>query len=250
MARLEYKYYIPELYLDELRHDILPFLVYDSFTLLRPNKEYTVRSIYLDSPQLHTYQEKLIGTKERHKYRIRGYNEQSDSSIVFLEIKRKDIEFVSKDRAKLLYSDLDKFLDTKDNSLLNCPDNERELHKSAARNFLYYYYLYQLRPAVIVTYEREAFECKFNTGLRVTFDKNIRSRPANSFTTLFGDEGMVASLKNYFVLEIKYHKIVPGWLPKVMSKYNVFRDSASKYMMSIDASYNHNYLNSLNNLYI
>ncbi|MGE5364553.1 MAG: polyphosphate polymerase domain-containing protein [Bacteroidota bacterium] len=236
MARLEYKYYIPYIHLDQLRRDIIPYLKYDAFALKTPRKEYTVKSVYLDSPGFITYHEKDMGIRARHKYRIRGYNEESDDSIVFLEIKRKDVDFISKDRAKLLYRNLDQFIETKDYSLLAGSNGTADY----ARNFLYYYHLYQLKPVVVVTYEREAFECGFGTDLRITFDKNIRTRPAQSCSDIFSDEQMKISLKDYFVLEVKFSTIVPSWVPRVLNKYNVFRDSASKYLMCVNTTFNSN----------
>jgi SPX domain protein involved in polyphosphate accumulation len=238
MQRLEYKYYIPERNLGNLRNDILPYLNHDIYAKFRPNYEYTVRSIYLDSDRLHTYHEKLSGVKERNKYRVRAYNQQTDDSIAFIEIKRKDEDFISKDRSKIRCTDIESFLRTKNFSLLVGSHRDKADREMSARNFLYYYFLHQLKPTVLITYEREAFECKYGTGLRITFDKNIRAKYTSSFSDIFVDEKMTPSLVGFFVLEVKFHKIVPNWLPRVMNKYDIFRDSASKYVMSIDATNN------------
>lgn len=204
MARLEYKYYIPNHYQDELRRDVMPFLKYDPFALKMPKKEYVVKSVYLDSPQMHTYHEKLIGIKERCKFRVRGYNDLTDDSIVFLEIKRKNLDYITKDRAKLKFNNLKEFIQTSDFNLLagSTPVISNK-YRNSARNFLYYYHLYQLKPVVNVVYNREAFECKFGTDIRITFDKNIRTRKVSSFTDVFSHEEMKTSLRNYFVLEVK-----------------------------------------------
>jgi SPX domain protein involved in polyphosphate accumulation len=240
MSRYEYKYYIPLQYLDNLREAILPYLRYDIHSESLQKKEYTVRSIYLDSPRLLTYYEKLAGTKERNKFRVRGYNNLSENPNIFIEIKRKSDDQISKDRVKLLYSDLDKFIEEKDYSLLKgYPSDGSTI--TGARNFLYYYNLYHLKPTILITYDREAFECKFDTGLRITFDKYVRTKLVNSFSDLFSDENLMPSLRKYFVLEIKFHRIVPSWLPVVFKKYNLFRDSASKYCMSIDTTINNIY---------
>ena len=242
MARLEYKYYMPNEYLDDLRYDIQPFLVPDIFMKDRLEKEYTVRSIYLDTFELSSYYEKLAGIKVRNKFRIRGYNQRADDSIVFLEIKRKDADYISKDRAPLYFTDLKKFLDTKDFSLIHSLKNDSLKRKQHAGNFVYYYLLKNLKPYINVVYDREAFECKFGSGLRITFDKNIRTTPTESFDNLFEENNMVTSLKKYFVLEVKFNHIVPSWLPAVMKKYNVFRDSASKYVMSVDVRDNNRFV--------
>ncbi|MBI1937045.1 MAG: polyphosphate polymerase domain-containing protein [Ignavibacteriales bacterium] len=242
MARLEYKYYIPFQFLDNLRRDVSPYLNYDLYTYRQPKREYTVRSIYLDSERLLTYHEKQDGIKQRNKYRIRGYNQQSDDSIVFLEIKRKDVEHISKDRAPLLYNNLEEFIVTKEVSLILNGTNDVTKQTACAQNFLYYYLRHNLKPAVIVTYEREAFECKFGSGLRMTFDKNIRTKITNTFTGLFSEEQMVPSLQKYFVLEVKFHRLLPAWLPSIMKKYDIARSSAPKYSMSIDAVYNNRFI--------
>ncbi len=246
MARLEYKYYIPLLYLNEVRNDLSPYLVYDYYTQLMHQKEYTVRSIYLDTHQLFTYQQKLAGIKERNKYRIRGYNNLNDNSVVYLEIKRKDVEYISKDRAPLHYKDLESFIKTKNIGLILNSTTDTKKKRNSARNFLYYYHLYNLQPKVIVSYEREAYECKFGSGLRITLDKNVRTRSTSSFTNLYSDENMIHSLIDFFVLEVKFHKVLPSWLPVIMKKYNIIRESVPKYAMSIDAVMDNNHFNYLN----
>src|SRR4030042_488943 len=99
--RLEYKYLVPTMYMDRLRANLLGYLDYDDYAARRPDKEYSVRSIYLDSPDFKCYYEKIDGTHTRKKLRIRGYNRREDTPRVFFEIKRKYDNFVSKDRARV-----------------------------------------------------------------------------------------------------------------------------------------------------
>ncbi len=110
MSRLECKYLFPFEKKNELVNDLKPYLVHDSYSESRELKQYTVRSIYLDTHSLTSYYEKLAGLKVRNKFRIRGYNNFSKDSAVFTEIKRKENNFISKDRALLLYSELYNFL--------------------------------------------------------------------------------------------------------------------------------------------
>ena len=236
MPRLEYKYFMPLSQLNDLRRDVTPYLNYDFFAEKMQTKEYTVRSIYLDSQQLLTYHEKSDGVKRRHKYRIRGYNLPEENSLVFLEIKGKNIDYISKDRIPVLYKNLEAFLETKDLSLIHSVDDALSSIVPGAESFFYYYLLYDLRPKVIVTYEREAYECKFGSGLRITFDKNIRTRETDNYTDLFQEQDMIPSVRDYFVLEVKFHKVVPRWVPIIIRKYNLIRGSAPKYSMSIDAA--------------
>ncbi|MEW6653552.1 MAG: polyphosphate polymerase domain-containing protein [Bacteroidota bacterium] len=236
MPRYEYKYNLPVQYLDSIRHDLLPYLVSDSFAKHSANKDYTVHSLYLDSHKLLTFYEKLDGVRNRKKFRIRGYNNITPDSKVFLEIKRKDTEHIHKDRAVLKYCNLEKFFKTSDLSLLLSSGSSSSIKTENANKFLYYYHYHVLQPAVIVNYEREAYECKFGSGLRLTLDKNVRAKKTNGFNDLFSDEGFKNALKDHFVLEIKFLKVLPSWLPRVLQKYNIIRVSSPKYAMSIFAS--------------
>lgn len=246
MPRLEYKYYIPNEFLDDLRHSLSPYIKYDCFTELQPKKEYTVRSTYLDSLNLFTHHEKLDGVKSRKKFRIRGYNSQSDDSLVFLEIKRKEVDSISKDRIALLYRNLEEFLRTNDFSLLNKYQNNFISEKAYAGNILFYYHLYNLKPSVVVSYEREAYECRFGTGLRLTIDKNVRTRRTKYFKDLFDNDRMIPAFKNNFAIEVKFSKILPKWLSSVLVRYNVKRTSVPKYSWSIEAAFNNQFIKDLN----
>lgn len=246
MPRFEFKYNMPIQYLDSMRHDVQPYLNYDAFTSRKEKKEYTVHSLYLDSHKLLTYHEKLDGVRKRKKFRIRGYDNLTSESKVFLEIKRKNVDHMDKDRAMLLNSNLEKFFKTSDLSLILPSGNSSSIKEDNARKFLYYYHYHILQPAVLVNYEREAYECKFGSGLRLTFDKNVRAKKATGYDEIFSDTGFKTALKNQFVLEIKFHKVLPNWLPRVLRKYNIIRISSPKYAMSIETSGKHNKLLKMN----
>ncbi|MDP3683293.1 MAG: VTC domain-containing protein, partial [Ignavibacteria bacterium] len=113
VSRLEYKYLVPEKLLPKIRTMVLAYMKYDPYAEIRPHKDYTVRSIYLETADLLCYREKYEGYKIRNKYRIRVYNESRVDSSVFLEIKRKNENFISKDRAKLYLKDLQSLLFSK-----------------------------------------------------------------------------------------------------------------------------------------
>lgn len=233
--KLEYKYLVPIKHLDALRKDIKPYLEYDPYADMQPKKEYSVRSIYLDTNTFKCYHEKIEGLKNRKKYRIRGYNNGEGESIVFLEIKSKADRYVSKDRVKLPYRnlmDVFKSGELKDKILNgNGKDNKKT---ESTEKFLYHYYINRLQPAVLVIYEREAYHSKFNSRLRITFDKNLRSSVSTSLHNLFLDENIKYSLPGYFILEVKFYESLPEWVSRITTKYNLQRQSISKYTISVD----------------
>jgi SPX domain protein involved in polyphosphate accumulation len=236
MARLEYKYLVSNQHLDSLRKDLAPFLEYDKFAAAQPNKEYTVRSIYFDTLDLKCYYEKLSGVKERNKFRVRGYNEPQGNDTVFVEIKRKSIDYISKDRVKILFSQLDAYLNNDMDSEIFDEFSTEQNNFEMPTNFLYYYHMHQLKPKTLVTYEREAFECRFGSNLRVTFDKNLRTARSNKLDELFNNSFDDYPLMNSFILEVKYYKALPFWIPEIINKYHLQRQSLSKYAFSVDES--------------
>ena len=234
MARLECKYLVPNERKAELLKDIKPYLKSDLYSEKRELKEYTVRSIYLDTPVLTSYYEKLAGLKVRSKFRIRGYNERTEDSVVFAEIKRKENDFVSKDRALLLYSELHNFVNDGDLTKILNHTIEYEKRLKSARNFIFYLSKNKLEPVINVIYEREAFECKFGSGLRVTLDMNIRSSLTHTFDNLFDNVETGIIFPSHFILEVKYNKVLPSWVPDVINKYYLRKESLSKYALCID----------------
>lgn len=231
MSRLEYKYLVPDAVIDDLRADIAPFLKLDKFTSCREEKEYTVRSIYLDTPYLSSYNEKLAGLAERAKFRIRTYNEQQAGSRAFLEIKSKCFDFVYKERTNICLNDLVNILESE---RFKPGSYESFMMDPAVNHFFYHYKNQRLIPVVNVVYDREAFECRFGSPVRVTFDKKIRASVAGTITGLFDESNLKPIFKNCFVLEVKFHKIVPFWVPRIINKYNLSREAISKYTLSVD----------------
>jgi SPX domain protein involved in polyphosphate accumulation len=241
MPRLEYKYLVSMTQLTELRQMIQPHVEMDPYAAARPSNEYTVRSIYLDTSDLAFYHEKLAGLKERKKIRIRGYNEYSPTAPVFLEIKRKTGMAVEKKRSRLLYQNLLPFLESSDvEEHIPALAKDQEARDNAGR-FLFHYHNQALRPTVTVTYEREAYYFKFDHGLRITFDKNLRSHNNVTMNSLFQETQALYALPNRFVLEIKTNSGFPQWLRLVISRLNLHHESISKYVICVLLCHEHGY---------
>ena len=233
-SRYEYKYLVPNDLIDKIREEVSPFMELDNFAIDHPDGQYTVRSIYYDSPKFECYKEKLDGVKIRNKYRVRGYNNPSGKSITFLEIKHKDTNCISKSRAPLYFSNVAKSLSSRhiEDYVLSFSGNGVE--KRDARKFLYYYHLKKLHPAVLVIYDREAFQGKFDNSLRLTFDKNLRSVIYPTLSQLYNEEKAKNIMNNHFILEVKFFSALPSWIKSLISKYRLNRRALSKYTMSLE----------------
>ena len=104
MLRYENKYYIPESKVELLRSMLLPFVKHDPYADSMPEKKYTVRSIYFESPKFDCYWKKIEGLAFREKLRLRGYNNVADEkNDVFFEIKRKKEIPLKKFRAQTTF---------------------------------------------------------------------------------------------------------------------------------------------------
>ena len=233
--RLEYKYLIPIEHLRKFRSDILPFLTCDKYAIERKEKEYTVRSIYFDNRKLDYYHEKIDGIKIRKKVRIRGYNTLNGKNVVFLEIKRKNQNFISKNRSPIYFENLDSLLEKgniEDHVLFS---NLADKYYEDGMRFFYNYINKSLRPTTLVVYEREAYVCKFNDNIRITFDKNLRYLAFPKISDLFDERQLSLAMTNNVILEIKFHAGFPMWLQNVISKYRIIRQPVSKYIICLDA---------------
>jgi len=235
MARLEYKYLVRYEHLDRFRKMIDPFLERDRYTSDGEIPEYSVRSIYFDTPTLRYYVEKIEGIDLRKKLRIRGYNGGGKNPEVFLEIKRKHIQSVWKNRAPLQYTQVNEFFETgnvekyinTENGIANAADN--------ARRFLFHFYHHALQPVVLVNYEREAYTGRFDRSLRLTIDKNLRSNIYPGLDQLFSEEQMKRCIPHHFVVEVKFNKIMPNWIHAILGEFSVRRRAVSKYCIGLEA---------------
>jgi hypothetical protein len=242
MARLEYKYLVSMGQLDLLRRMILPHVELDPYAACRPEKEYTVRSLYLDTKSLTFYQEKLAGLKERRKLRIRGYNEYCPTAPVFLEIKRKKGLAILKWRSILSFQNLLPLLETSDVESYVSALGGCEEARDNARRFLFHFHNQALRPTLNVIYEREAFLSRVDPKIRITFDKNLRYQNNVTLNSVFEETQTLYALPNRFILEIKTNSGIPLWLQLVISKLTLQQEALSKYTICIlvfqDNAYN------------
>ena len=132
-GRVEFKYLVSNDLRDVIRRDLQPYVVTDALGGKKRDGEYTVRSIYYDTPQLECYDTKLDGLKVRNKFRIRGYDQPEADSLVFLEIKRKFNSFIAKHRAPLWSRDLEAFLTEPDVDKYILAKDSDDLRRDAQR---------------------------------------------------------------------------------------------------------------------
>ncbi len=239
MLRIERKYLVPNHMMDSLRERISSFVVPDSYTKWNTQgyRQYTVRSIYFDSANLSCYAEKHEGVMLRKKFRIRGYNDLTSESQVVMEIKRKIQARQKKYKSRIRFRDVDRVLKYGNLHKYIIKNIEIDDPVANASRFMYHVKKNQYIPTCLVVYEREAYFGKLDNGVRITFDKNIRSRLYPEIDSLFSEQDMKLLFRNHFILEIKYFRNeMPVWARSVVQEFRFRCDALSKYAIGIDVN--------------
>jgi len=229
--RFELKYLINLQQAERLKAGLKRYLVPDEHG--QNNGRYTLSSLYYDSPDLRCYRENQDGLKFRRKLRIRRYETNevfTDESPVFLEIKQRYDRITQKRRAVLPYHE----------ALRLCNDRQIPDHRPGDKALLEEIYVflwqYNLRPASIVRYDRQAFTgTEYDMGLRVTFDTSL-SFQAHQLHLHEQPSGLVMLPATLVVLEIKVNERIPFWLTDMIAAQNLQLVGVSKYCRSIEAA--------------
>lgn len=232
--RKEFKYFVPVELAELLRERILTHMVHDPFCEDRPRNQYTVRSIYYDTPSLLMYFEKIEGQELRKKLRVRVYNDFFEKTPAFLEIKRKIRDTILKERTTVEIGQVPKLLNG--GNLLLMKENEATWKDNAVLNrFVYLTKRLNLTPKALITYEREAFIDPDNPDLRVTFDYNVRSYFEPEVDEFFREDDLRSFESPQFILEVKFSIALPLWLRLIIREYRLHLQAISKYCNGVDS---------------
>jgi SPX domain protein involved in polyphosphate accumulation len=226
--RFELKYLLPLAVAQELKGELAKYMQRD---LYGKEGKYELSSLYYDSDDYRFYWEKIEGIKFRRKLRIRAYldeNPLSEESRVFLEIKQRVDRVIQKRRMPIKYGE----------ALLFCNHGVIPKHEDCDQDLIdevgCMLHLYQLKPAVITTYDRHAFiGSDYDLGLRITFDTNIKFafRDLN-MANKNSDGFMIPS--NYVIMEIKTNERIPYWITEMISAHNFRLIRVSKYCQGLE----------------
>ena len=218
-ARHELKYFIHPAEVEALRNRLRPVLKLDSHC--RGGRPYAIRSLYFDDIDDSAYYDKVDGVMHRDKYRIRIYN-YSDAEI-FLERKRKMGDLIVKSSAQITRRLCEQLIS----------GDPRGLH-AASNPLLQDVYVQMrtrlLRPAVIVDYNRLAFQHPAE-NVRITFDTQLRTG-LHSVDLFNPDLPTVCPHdKNVEILEVKFDRYLPQHIAGLLSGIQADRSAISKYVL-------------------
>ncbi len=238
MLRYERKYLVPYHLLETLRQRVKPFVHPDEYAVKShfDLPQYTVRSIYYDTRNLECHEEKKEGVELRKKFRIRSYNQFTPHSEAVFEIKRKIENRIQKHRAFCKYRNVDALLKTGDlHRYIDISQKPKGIEDGA--RFFFHLKKRNLIPTVLVVYEREAYHGFFDQGVRITFDKNIRSSNYPELREMFNNNNLKHLFVNHFILEIKYFTDqMPVWAKSLVQEFRLRHEALSKYAIGYDVN--------------
>lgn len=186
--------------------------------------QYFIRSLYFDDQWENSYEEKLAGTNSRKKYRIRIYN--LEDSIIRLECKRKEGQYINKISAKLSREETDMLLCGKFEFLL-------ARKEPVCQEFFLECVVNRMKPSVIVDYEREPYVYPYG-DVRITFDKHVRG---GVFENDIFDKAlpvMEVLEPHQLIMEVKYTEFLPEIIRDMLKVDDCIYTAASKYVMCLE----------------
>lgn len=186
------------------------------------NGFYKVTSLYFDDFNNSYLNDNIMGEMNRKKYRIRIYN--GNDGFIRLEKKIKHNQGGKKEYANITRAEYEQILHGDYAKLRESTDHEliRAFCMEAMRR--------QLKPKVIVEYDRQTFVYNYGT-VRVTLDHKVRYsatgmdlfNPHQIFAPAVGEEQVV--------LEVKYTGYLPNHIQGLVQQNVSTRQSVSKYSL-------------------
>lgn len=226
-SRKEQKYLITRKQYRELTREMAPYMRNDKNGT---NGRYTVSSLYFDTPDKAIYYETKNKVKYRQKLRLRVYGEVEASTKSFFEIKQKHDKVVHKRRLTMALEEANRYLAAGAGGQLS---GYRVSNLQVLREIDYFISFYNLRPEMVVSYDRHALHGRDDENLRMTFDFNLRCR-RDELDLAKGSHGEFFIDPDLVVLEVKVDHSVPLWLARILQKVECEQRSASKFCVSTE----------------
>lgn len=187
-----------------------------------------VFNIYFDNDNYDLIIQSIDHPIFKEKLRARSYG---GYDRVFLEIKTKlkdgEYNLGYKRRVMITLKDYEELANRKANLIeLGSRQQETGFDLQIAREVDYLIDRFNLKPKIMVLYDRESYKTK--DGLRVTFDENLRYRNKKLHFREEKCDKMYFKNDHNIIMEIKAHGIIPLWLVRKMSELKIYPQQFSK----------------------
>jgi hypothetical protein len=211
--RYELKYMLTKDQRDQILERMNDYMAADKFG------RSTILSLYLDTPDYLLIRRSLEKPTYKEKLRLRSYGVADKDTEVFLELKKKYNSVVYKRREGMTEAELETYLAS------SLPNKDTQI----MREIDYSMKLYpNLAPAMMLSYDREAFYGKNDHEFRMTFDNNIlwRTEDLSLCSPVYGTPLL---RPDQVLLEVKTAGAIPLWLVHTFTELDICQTSFSKY---------------------
>lgn len=217
--RYEIKYKITQEQKETLIRAMAPYMELDCYG------RSVIRNLYYDTENYRLVRKSIEKPVYKEKLRVRSYGKATPEAPVFVELKKKYQSVVYKRRLALPEKEAMNWLQRAEGREENMPCRSSQIGEEI-EYFRQYYET--LRPAVFLSYEREAYRDKEGSDFRVTFDENILARQEKlSLCEEPWGERLMDS--GYALMEIKTSGGMPLWMVSLLTEQRIFHTSFSKY---------------------
>lgn len=212
--RYELKYMLTRRQKEKILSAMEPYMQMDKYGRT------TIRNIYYDTQDYLLVRRSIEKPVYKEKLRIRSYGPVGADDGVFVELKKKYESVVYKRRISVPLSKAVSWIARE----TTCPQNDQI---SAEIDYFADYYQ-GIRPAVFLSYEREAFFSKDGTDFRVTFDDTIlcRQEELSLSASVYGTQILP---EDKVLMEVKCSGGIPIWMVQILSEEKIYKTSFSKY---------------------
>lgn len=212
--RYELKYMLTREQKERLLQVMAPYMAQDEYG------RSDIRNVYFDTENYRLIRQSIEKPIYKEKLRIRSYGKASPEGDVFVELKKKYKSVVYKRR---LFMPESRAMDW-----LQGEPRARPSGQIADEIDYFLAYYGALRPAVFLSYMREAFCARDGSDFRVTFDDEILCRQDE--LSLEADvRGLPLLDENCVLMELKCSGGIPLWMTHALSRERLCRTPFSKY---------------------
>lgn len=219
--RHEIKYLLTEDLLNKIKPELEQYMEVDAHS--RNGDFYTICNVYYDTPSHDIIKKSIDKPSYKEKLRLRSYGVVKPGDKVYLEIKKKYNGFVNKRRTSLQLSEAYEYISTQVK-----PEYKAYMNSQVLSEIDYLLHRYPLQPMLFLSYDRNALYGKDDPNFRVTFDTNIRTRREKVGLEI-GMDGELLLPQGQWIMEAKAECAVPLWFSKLLSSYQLYPTSFSKY---------------------
>lgn len=215
--RKETKYILDKATFALFEKDLQQYMVADEFATS------TITNIYFDNEHFDMIQDSIAKKNGREKVRMRVYDASpSETSQAFLEIKKKENKIGYKFRLTSNPVSVSNYIETGLADATITDETVTEELEALRERYG------AIKPMMYIYYDRLSFKGIEDTSIRLTIDKNLLYRDSHVDATK-GKFGKNLLDPSQLIMEIKVPEERPEWLVSLLEKYQIEKQSFSKY---------------------